>query len=773
MPKASSNTLLTALVAGSVLAGVTVLVLYVSSSSFTITSRLQEASLAQLAASSSRTLDLYLADAADVARALAGQEAVVAGLTGDVDRARARFRNSIESYRQYWAIFAFDTTGRVVAGYNANMEDMAGGSRADRSYVKDVLAGQDLVFTDQILSARSGDTLIFVVAKAVRGPDGRLLGGVAVCPKWNVFTKSFIDPLRFGERGYGFMLDASGTVIAHAVDKEMLLKNVADQDFVKQALARKEGLIAYDWKGERKLLAVAPVATTGWLVCMTAYESEMTAMATGQRTMLLGIGGLVLAAVVSVITLANRSLVLRPLAAVERFTEAITAGDLQASLPGVFRFELGTLAANLRRMVAELKSRLGFSQGVLAGIPAPCAVVGPDSRILWINQQVIDLLGLPATVESAKGQNTGQLFYGDPARETLSRKTITERRSLSLDIDFSTRDGKTLHLHVDTTPFYDMDGELLGCLVFWNDLTGLVAQKNRIEAQNAAIGQTASEATQVADRMAQGAEELSAQIDEANDGAQEQNGRVQETVTAVEEMNATILEVARNAAETARGAETARQKAREGAGMVTEVVAAVGAVRDAATRLKDNMRELGEKTHGIGAVLGVISDIADQTNLLALNAAIEAARAGEAGRGFAVVADEVRKLAEKTLTATKDVGEAIAAVRQGTTDTERMVDQAAAAVDQATRLAERSGTALSEIVSVVEIAGDQVRAIATAAEQQSATSEEINRAVEAISRIASETADAMAQSAQAVTELSGLAQHLNGLIDGLRNTDTP
>uniref|UniRef100_UPI0026229001 methyl-accepting chemotaxis protein n=1 Tax=Solidesulfovibrio sp. TaxID=2910990 RepID=UPI0026229001 len=152
------------------------------------------------------------------------------------------------------------------------------------------------------------------------------------------------------------------------------------------------------------------------------------------------------------------------------------------------------------------------------------------------------------------------------------------------------------------------------------------------------------------------------------------------------------------------------------------------------------------------------------TNLLALNAAIEAARAGEAGRGFAVVADEVRKLAEKTMHATKEVGEAISGIQHGTAATERMMDEAAAAVDTATELAERSGTALSEIVSVVEAAGDQVRAIATAAEQQSATSEEINRSVESISRIASETADAMAQSAQAVTELAELAQDLTALV---------
>ncbi len=768
MKKASVNTVLTLFVAALVLVVVLVLVVYVSTSSYEMAASLQESSLLQLARGSSKTLELYLDDAADVARALSTQDAIVAGLAGDGQRLDARFRNYIESYKQYWAIFAFDLSGKIVSGYNANLEDMRGGSRADRDYVKGVLAGKDMVFTDKVLSARSGDTLIFVVAKAVRDASGKLLGGVAVCPKWNVYTKDFIDPLRFGERGYAFMLDASGMVIAHGTDKSLLLKSVADMDFIKKALALKEGSMSYDWQGERKYMALAKVPTTGWIVCMTAYESEMTSLARKQRIVVFVIGGLALVLAVAGIALANRSFVLRPLALVEAYTAKVSSGDLQAVLSGTFRFELATLADNLRRMVGELKTRLGFAQGVLAGIPAPCAVVGPDSRILWINRQVLDLLELEATPESAKGQSTGQIFYGDPNRETLSHKTIATRRNVSGDIDFVTKSGKTLHLHVDATPFYDMDGELLGCLVFWNDLTGIIAQKNRIEAQNALIADAASKASATSERMAAASRELSERIDQANGGAQEQDGRVQETVTAVEEMNATILEVARNAGETAKNAQEAGTRAREGADLVVQVVAAVGGVRDASARLKENMRGLGQQAQGIGAVLGVISDIADQTNLLALNAAIEAARAGEAGRGFAVVADEVRKLAEKTMHATKEVGEAITGIQRGTTETERMVDEAAAAVDAATNLAGRSGESLAGIVSVVEAAGDQVRAIATAAEQQSATSEEINRSVESISRIASETADAMAQSARAVAELAELAESLSALVAEIR-----
>jgi methyl-accepting chemotaxis protein len=225
--------------------------------------------------------------------------------------------------------------------------------------------------------------------------------------------------------------------------------------------------------------------------------------------------------------------------------------------------------------------------------------------------------------------------------------------------------------------------------------------------------------------------------------------------------------VARNAAATASSAELARDKARGGAKLVAEVETAVGSIREEAVVLTDNMRSLGDQAKGIGAIMDVISDIADQTNLLALNAAIEAARAGEAGRGFAVVADEVRKLAEKTMNATKEVGQSIAGIQRGTADAVSRVERAVSKVETASGLAEKSEVALSEIVSVVEAAGDQVRAIATAAEQQSATSEEINRSVESISAIAHETAQAMHQSAQAVSDLARQAQELNSLMVSL------
>ena len=264
--------------------------------------------------------------------------------------------------------------------------------------------------------------------------------------------------------------------------------------------------------------------------------------------------------------------------------------------------------------------------------------------------------------------------------------------------------------------------------------------------------------------LANSSGELNTQIEQSSHGSEEQSRRVGETATAMEEMNATVLEVAKNASHASGMADSARTKAQEGETIVGQVVRGIGEVQTQAEELKRDMSALGKQAEGIGQVMNVISDIADQTNLLALNAAIEAARAGEAGRGFAVVADEVRKLAEKTMTATKEVGEAITNIQAGTRKNMDNVDRTAKTIEQATVLASKSGESLKEIVELVDQASDQVRSIAAASEQQSAASEEINRSIEQIASISAQTADSMTRANQSMAVVDEQTQVLHSLI---------
>ena len=630
-----------------------------------------------------------------------------------------------------------------------------------------------MAFSASAMKATTGDLLIYVAVKAVHGPDGKLLGGVAVCPRWSGFTAGTIDPVKFGQRGYGFILDGAGRVIAHAVDKKLLLVDVSQEDFVRKALATGEGKFRYLWKGEDKFMAVSRIPATGWLVCMSAYDAEVTAQATTQRLVLAGIGLIVVAFVALLITLVNRKLILRPLAALNDFTAKIAAGNYKAEMTGQFRAELAVFAGNLRNMVDELKKRLGFSQGVSGRHPhAGAASWDRISRCSGPMDHICQLLEKKGSRETILGQPSGNFFRDDASRETLSDKAIKERRTMDAEIDYRTPSGKDLRVAVRTTPFYDLDGALLGSISFWTDLTEIHTQKTRIETQNAVIARAAAEASQVADRMAAASEELSAQIEQSSRGAEEQ-----EQPGSGHGHRRGGNERHHPGGGQKRFGHRPERRYRPGK--------KPGRGPDWSKRSrppwKPSMRKppCSRKTCGPSASRPGASapswtsfpDIADQTNLLALNAAIEAARAGDAGRGFAVVADEVRKLAEKTMNATKEVGTAIAGIQHGTSDAITRVDRAVTKVGEATSLAENSGAAISEIVTMVETAGDQVRSIATAAEQQSATSEEINRSVGAISAIAAETAQAMTQSSQAVTDLAAQAQELNRLIAELNAGD--
>ena len=295
------------------------------------------------------------------------------------------------------------------------------------------------------------------------------------------------------------------------------------------------------------------------------------------------------------------------------------------------------------------------------------------------------------------------------------------------------------------------------------------ATKQAERAKAEGMAQAAHQLEEIVSRIADASNEISSQSDEIRQGTKIQRDRVQETATAMEEMNATVLEVARNAGSAAEKGQQSRDKAREGQSVVQNSVQAVNQTQNRAMELKTNMNQLVEQAQAIGTIMNVITDIADQTNLLALNAAIEAARAGDAGRGFAVVADEVRKLAEKTMGATKEVGDAISAIQNVSQSNMTAVEQAVTDLANVSGLSSQSGEVLARIVTDAEDSAAQIQGIATAAEQQSATSEQINRSVEEINRITMETAQGIAESTNALHMLSEQVGELEGLIGELKS----
>jgi methyl-accepting chemotaxis protein len=294
----------------------------------------------------------------------------------------------------------------------------------------------------------------------------------------------------------------------------------------------------------------------------------------------------------------------------------------------------------------------------------------------------------------------------------------------------------------------DEIGQLAGSVnKMLDDMNATLA---RVIATSVQVASAASQLYSSSEQMATGAEEVAAQA-----------GTV---ATASEEMAATSSEIAQNCNMAADGSRHAHESAMTGASVVSETVMMMTQIAERFKESAQTVESLGSRSDQIGAIVGTIEDIADQTNLLALNAAIEAARAGEQGRGFAVVADEVRALAERTSKATKEIGEMIKAIQNETKGAVTTMEEGVKEVEKGTSEATKSCDALSDILSQIDSVATQVQQIATAAEQQTATTCEISNSMHQITNVVQETSNGAHESANAASQLANLAEELQKLV---------
>ncbi|MFJ7810574.1 methyl-accepting chemotaxis protein [Pseudomonas asiatica] len=265
-------------------------------------------------------------------------------------------------------------------------------------------------------------------------------------------------------------------------------------------------------------------------------------------------------------------------------------------------------------------------------------------------------------------------------------------------------------------------------------------------------------------QIASAAEELSAVTEQTSAGVNNQKVETDQVATAMNQMTATVHEVARNAEQASEAALMADQQAREGDRVVGEAVAQIERLAGEVVNSSEAMNQLKAESDKIGSVLDVIKSVAQQTNLLALNAAIEAARAGEAGRGFAVVADEVRSLAQRTQQSTEEIEELIAGLQSGTQRVASVMDSSRQLTDSSVELTRRAGSSLETITRTVSSIQAMNQQIATAAEEQTAVAEEINRSVMNVRDISDQTSAASEETASSSVELARLGTHLQGLV---------
>jgi methyl-accepting chemotaxis protein len=484
-----------------------------------------------------------------------------------------------------------------------------------------------------------------------------------------------------------------------------------------------------------------------------------------------------------------------PLKKIAATADAISGGDITAQIiTSKNKDEIGILSRSLKTMVTAIVEKAVWYEGMLDAVPFPLSVTDMEMNWTFINRPVEQLLNVKR--KDLIGKQCSNWNAKICKTENCG---ITRLRAGKLETFF---DQQGMNFQVNMTYLHNAKGEKIGHIEVVQDISAMKTITNHLEDStrtilaemdkfaegdmtvsvvakkdddigklfngfNKAVANIRTMLGKVAEAVsatASASNQISSSTEELAAGAQEQTQQAGEVASAVEEMTKTIMDTTKNASEAASIAKQAGMNAREGGRVVMETMDGMVRIAEVVKQSADTVQALGKSSDQIGEIVQVIDDIADQTNLLALNAAIEAARAGEQGRGFAVVADEVRKLAERTTKATKEIAGMIRQIQKDTNGAVESMNRGTVEVEKGRTLAEQSGISLKEIISGAEKVVDVATQVAAASEEQSNASEQISKNIESISSVTQESAAGTQQIARAAEDLNRLTQNLQDLL---------
>ena len=646
------------------------------------------------------------------------------------------------------AVYQISQDGRLVCTSAADRMKTSPGTVVSEPDILSSITSQETFL--QVVKKDYGRPVLSGYVPLVDGAEEDVIGAVHI--QKELLTDRIVSMIQSSHvdgHGFGYIADKGGSVLAHPQKEPGTMLNLEnDPSLVSQSVA---------------------FAPWDVLVGIAVKRSDLFAGVNRQIMEVAGIGAL-LVVIPVIIGFVLISLSIRyATRGMSAMAKNIAAGNFESDFDYRANDAIGDTIQAMRDMEAALKEKLGFSQGLLESLTIPCVVTDEQERVVFVNQPAIDLLEWERSPEDIKGMTMGQFFYGDPDKKTVIGKAIKARAPhLGIEVDGRSRKDTPFSISVDAAPVYDQDGRFIAAFVLYTILTEIKDQQKEILAKNERIEKVALSAADISARLASASEEMASQIEQSSLGAEEQQRRAAEVSTAMEQMSASVLEISRNASDAAAGAEKAKHEADKGNQIVQDVVTTMGSINEASQEMQGSLDSLGGEVDGINKVMSIINDIADQTNLLALNAAIEAARAGEAGRGFAVVADEVRKLAEKTMSATSDVGDAVGRITQGTQQNIKDMDKVQEMISRATELVHSTGEAFQAFLTDARENSVRIQNMATAAEEQSSTSEQISQSTGEVNRTAQESSVSMQQAAQAITDLNSLAQELDRIVQDMK-----
>jgi len=459
----------------------------------------------------------------------------------------------------------------------------------------------------------------------------------------------------------------------------------------------------------------------------------------------------------------------KPLALLTNVAEKMSAGEVDVNVKQETNDETGVLMGAFAKLIENTKAQVAVAEKISDGDLDVEVNVKSDKDVLnksfvKVVKTLKDLVN-EATMLSKAGVEGKLSTRGNAANFKGGYKEIVQGVNETLDAVIKPVQEGAGVLEImakgDLTPRvsgnYQGDHQIL---------------KNSINKMGESVSGILNQVKEAVAATASAANQISSSTEEMAAGAQEQSSQATEVAGAVEQMTKTIYETTKNTGQATEASKNSGKVAKEGGHVVEETIHGMNRIAEVVRKSAETVQALGKSSDQIGEIVQVIDDIADQTNLLALNAAIEAARAGEQGRGFAVVADEVRKLAERTTKATKEIATMIKQIQKDTSGAVESMEQGTKEVEVGKQLAEKAGTSLQEIIHGAEQVLDIVSQVAAASEEQSSAAEQISKNIESISSVTQQSASGIQQIAHASEDLNRLTLNLQELIAQFKVDET-